>query len=156
MSVSGGAWLARASMCGSSIRQAGQPAGSCQSREGAGELAGGLVPGVVDRLGAAVGVARVGGAGHGLHQPVHGQGAGVGGEHAVGGQAADRAQQRGRVGQPVQQVAGDASGAYQARIRSTCPASGSPASRSKVTCQIRAMVRAASPPSAAAWYMAAG
>ena len=43
--------------------------------EGAGELAGGLVPGVVDRLGVTVGVARVGGAGHGLHQPVHGQGA---------------------------------------------------------------------------------
>ena len=31
VSVSGGAWLARASMCGSSIRQAGQPAGSCRS-----------------------------------------------------------------------------------------------------------------------------
>ena len=42
-------------------------------REGAGELAGGLVAGVVYRLGVTVGVARVGGAGHGLHQPVHGQ-----------------------------------------------------------------------------------
>ena len=54
-----------------------------------------------------MGVARVGGAGHGLHQPVHGQGARVGGEHAVGGQAADRAQHRRRVGQPVQQGPGD-------------------------------------------------
>ena len=44
-------------------------------REGVGELAGGLVPGGVYRLGVTVGVARVGGAGHGLHQPVHGQGA---------------------------------------------------------------------------------
>ena len=29
--VSGGAWLARASMCGSSIRNVGQPAGSSGS-----------------------------------------------------------------------------------------------------------------------------
>ena len=43
--------------------------------DGVGELAGGLVPGVVYRLGVTVGVARVGGAGHRLHQPVHGQGA---------------------------------------------------------------------------------
>ena len=31
VSASGGAWLARASMCGSSIRHTGQPAGSSQS-----------------------------------------------------------------------------------------------------------------------------
>ena len=107
VSVSGGAWLARASMCGSSIRQPGQPAGSCRVGEGGGELAGGLVAGGVYRLGVTVGVARVGGAGHGLHQPVHGQGARVGGEHAVGGQAADRAQHRRGVGQSVQQGPGD-------------------------------------------------
>ena len=76
-------------------------------REGGGELAGGLVAGGVYRLGVTVGVARAGGAGHGLHQPVHGQDARVGGEHAVGGQAADRAQHRRRVGQPVQQGPGD-------------------------------------------------
>ena len=58
---------------------------------GAGELAGGLVSGVIYRPGVAVGVARVGGPGHGLHQPVHGQRAFADGEHAVGGQAADRA-----------------------------------------------------------------
>ena len=75
--------------------------------DGVGELAGGLVPGGVDRLGVTVGVARVGGAGHGLHQAVHGQGARAGGEHAVGGQAADRAQHRRRVAQPVQQGPGD-------------------------------------------------
>ena len=75
--------------------------------ESVGELAGGLVPGVVYRLGVTVGVARVGGAGHGLHQPVHREGARVGGEHAVGGQAADGPQQRRGVGQPVQQRARD-------------------------------------------------
>ena len=52
-------------------------------------------------------VTRVGGAGHGLHQPVHGQYACVGGEHAVSGQTADHAQHHGRVGQPVQQHLGD-------------------------------------------------
>ena len=101
VSVSGGAWLARASMCGSSIRHVGQPVGP-SGPGGVGELTGGLVPGGVYRLGVTVGVARVGGAGHGLHQPVYGQNTGVGGEHAVGGQAADGLLWRRGVGQPVQ------------------------------------------------------
>ena len=76
-------------------------------REGGGELAGGLLSGVVYGLGVTVGVARAGGAGHRLHQPVHGQDVGLGGEHAIGGQSADRGQHRRRPGQPVQQRPGD-------------------------------------------------
>ena len=96
-------------MCGSNVRQAGHPR-VLWVGEGGVELAGGLVSGVIDRLRVTVGVARICGTSHGLHQPVHGQYARVGGEHAVGGQAADCPQQGRGVGQPVQQRARDALG----------------------------------------------